>query len=243
LDNDAVPNESGDGLNVPCNYLTYMDEAAYADWAGLRIMTELEYEKACRGPNSPLNGEYAWGTTNIHSGSNYNFLNAGFPDEYIPSLPQNTGNAMYTSTMTGIYPLRCGILAASSVNHTRQETGAGYYGVMELSGNLSERVVHIGTVSGRSYTGLHGDGELDGTGFANVSFWPGINGNTNESGANAAYGGTTGCTAAAGSGLRGGAHASSSSSLRTSDREVAGYTNAYANHDLNKGGRYVRTAP
>ena len=48
--------------DVACNYLTWMDGCAYADWAGLRPMTELEYEKACRGTSSPVAGEYAWGT-------------------------------------------------------------------------------------------------------------------------------------------------------------------------------------
>jgi hypothetical protein len=28
-------------------------------------MTELEYEKACRGPLMPVANEYAWGTTTI----------------------------------------------------------------------------------------------------------------------------------------------------------------------------------
>ncbi|MDI9573694.1 MAG: SUMF1/EgtB/PvdO family nonheme iron enzyme, partial [Bacteroidota bacterium] len=34
---------------VACNFLSWMDGAAYSDWAGLRPMTELEFEKACRG--------------------------------------------------------------------------------------------------------------------------------------------------------------------------------------------------
>ena len=39
---------------------------AFADWAGLRSMTELEYEKACRGPLEPVAGEYAFGTNEIY---------------------------------------------------------------------------------------------------------------------------------------------------------------------------------
>ena len=34
---------------VACNFLSWADGAAYSDWAGLRPLSELEYEKACRG--------------------------------------------------------------------------------------------------------------------------------------------------------------------------------------------------
>ncbi len=48
-----------------CNWLSWMDGASYAAWSALRPMTELEYEKACRGPGRPLAGEYSWGTTKL----------------------------------------------------------------------------------------------------------------------------------------------------------------------------------
>lgn len=43
---------------------------------------------------------------------------------------------------------------------------------MELSGNVYEVGVTVGTAAGRSYSGLHGDGELDSAGGMNVSGWP-----------------------------------------------------------------------
>ena len=46
---------------LACNYLNWQDLAAYLDWTGLRPMTELEFEKACRGPLIPVANEYAWG--------------------------------------------------------------------------------------------------------------------------------------------------------------------------------------
>jgi formylglycine-generating enzyme required for sulfatase activity len=242
LDNDGVPDEGCDGKNIPCNFLTYMDEAAYADWAGLRIMTELEFEKGCRGPNSPNFGEFAWGSASINT-TTYTIQNNGCPAENILNLPQNTGNAAYNN-FPNHFPFRCGIFAASSVNHTRLESGAGYYGVMELSGNLSERVVHLGSAAGRSFTGLHGDGELTATGFANVDFWPGINGNTSLATPNSTFGGTTGCTAASGSGSRGGAfYHSLSTPLCISNRNPAGETFNYSVHDEGFGSRFVRTSP
>jgi formylglycine-generating enzyme required for sulfatase activity len=40
-------------------YLSWMDVAAFLDWAALRPMSELEYEKMARGPVVENNGEYA----------------------------------------------------------------------------------------------------------------------------------------------------------------------------------------
>jgi formylglycine-generating enzyme required for sulfatase activity len=44
-----------------CNFFNWTDGFAYAAWAGLRPITELEFEKACRGPRQPVPSEYAWG--------------------------------------------------------------------------------------------------------------------------------------------------------------------------------------
>jgi len=50
---------------VACGYLSKEDILSYLDWAALRPMTELEYEKAARGPSNPVPNEYAWGNTRI----------------------------------------------------------------------------------------------------------------------------------------------------------------------------------
>ncbi len=42
------------GRDQPCPWLSWADGAALAAWAGLRPMTEFEYEKACRGPLMPV---------------------------------------------------------------------------------------------------------------------------------------------------------------------------------------------
>ncbi|QQS40371.1 MAG: SUMF1/EgtB/PvdO family nonheme iron enzyme [Acidobacteriota bacterium] len=46
----------------PMNFVTWDDSLAFADWAGLRPMTELEFSKAARGSRSPIENEYPWGT-------------------------------------------------------------------------------------------------------------------------------------------------------------------------------------
>jgi formylglycine-generating enzyme required for sulfatase activity len=187
-DGDGNGNETNDGQNIACDYLSWMDGCAYACWAGLRPMTELEFEKACRGDQTAVAGEYAWGNTNIHS-SAYTLNNTGSYNEVINGQLMGTGNASYTTTDGSINgPLRSGIFALGSTS--RQEAGASYYGIMELSGNLCERAVTI-HVWGYSFTGNHGGGVLSATGNASmVASWPGWDGNE--------------VTGADGAGMRGG---------------------------------------
>ena len=216
-------NAEDDGQNIACNYINWMDLTAYLDWSGLRPITELEFEKVCRGPNPAVKGEYVWGTTSIYS-TYYTVINQGTGDELIDNMGSAIGNCFHAATIQGLPfedegPLRCGIFAASSTNHTRVETGSGYYGVMELGGNLSEMLVNNYDLAGRSFSGLHGNGELDNSGNADVDYWPGINGNTNESTANGEYSGTTGVTGQAGVGIRGGDFEWLTKCIMTSDRE------------------------
>ena len=61
LPNQATPPSNVTYCNVAANYLSWGDLAAWLDWAGLRPITELEYEKCARGPFTPAPEEYAWG--------------------------------------------------------------------------------------------------------------------------------------------------------------------------------------
>ena len=54
---------------LPKNTSTGQTVRVYADWAAMRPMTELEFEKACRGTASEVANEYVWGSTSItHDG-------------------------------------------------------------------------------------------------------------------------------------------------------------------------------
>jgi formylglycine-generating enzyme required for sulfatase activity len=242
-----------------CNYLSWLDGFAYAVWAGLRPMTELEYEKACRGPLKPVPDEYAWGTAAIagmilldgktliegkhykgdHSG--YVLQNAGKPDESVvwkgsTGPDASHGNAVWGGTtnrreagktpadaVSG--PLRVGAFATPDSG--RVAAGASYWGIMELSGNLWERVVAVGNPAGRRFAGTHGD-------------WPEVKMGPETWGW--------------GFGLRGGAINSWPGSdehnrLRTSDREMMAATTPVSNSgDASRGAavstnfRCVRTA-
>ena len=158
--------------NVALNYVSSGMTSSYLDWAGLRHITELEYEKACRGPIAPKPGEFAWGNANIAI-SDYTIINEGESNELISNPEQGTGNAIYQATngtLSG--PKRVGVLAASAITKNREETGGSYYGIMELSGNLYERVITVGLPEGRVFDGGSGDGILSVSGLANQPNWP-----------------------------------------------------------------------
>ena len=227
LDGDANYNETVDGQNIACNYISWADVAAYLDWSGLRPMTELEFEKACRGGNlSPVPNEYAWGTTGV-AGSVYTLSNSGLSNEVIATNYSVTlGNAAYVTTVpvSGAIngPMRVGIFAGTSGNIGRITAGATYYGIMEMSGNVWERLVTVGNATGRSFTGTHGNGILSTDGNADASTWPVAN--------------------AVGSGSRGGSWDNDALSyLRVSERNDVAY--AGATREIDYSGRGVHTAP
>ncbi len=212
FDGDTTYNETEDGENIACNYLSWADVTAYADWAGLRPMTELEFEKACRGPNYPADDEYAWGTSSVSDIDDIDASGYPWSSGHLTSYNCNYDH-------DGIIgPARAGICAAGATS--REDAGASYYGVMELSGNVLERTVTVGNSTGRSFTPNNGDGELDSTGNPNVSGWPG--------------------TDAVGAGFRGGSWHNSYYIVRVSCRDNAADT--YANRYYYGGGRCGRSA-
>ncbi len=203
LNDNTVYDENDDGEHIACNYFSWMSAAAFFDWSGLRPMSELEFEKACRGNQAPVVNEYVWGSTTYTypSTTSMSFINLGALNEI-----SNTTNAnahLYRSSLAG--PTRVGAFANSNSN--RVQSGATFYGIMNMGDNLVEPIVTAGNIAGRSYTGLHGNGILLSNGKADVSYWPGINGNTIETNANGISDGVTGIpsTTAAGTGFRGAA--------------------------------------
>ncbi len=154
---------------VACNYLSWMDGAAYTDWAGLRPMTELEFEKACRGTATPVAGEFAWGNTTATSAKN--ITNGGAANETTNTSGANA--VFYDQINVQEGPMRTGVFATGST--TRADAGDTYYGIMEMSGNLWERTVTVGNATGRAFTGVHGNAALSASGYADISTWPGYN--------------------------------------------------------------------
>lgn len=208
-----------------CNYLTLWDIDALADWSGLRPMTELEFEKACRGPASPVPDEYAWSNATIMDNVTRVLSEAEEEDGKETVMNDtsrggcNYGNKAHTGGNGGSGPLRAGIFATSGA--TRAQAGASYWGIMELSGNLVERTVTVGHANGRKFTGLHGDGILTSTGEADYI--------------------ALNWLSAYAIGFRGGDWYSGGNALCVSDRQDA--ANARAGQLNTDGGRAVRSAP
>ena len=229
-DNDNIGNESTDGEWIAMNLMYWADLCAFADWAGLRPMTELEFEKACRGADVyPVQNEMAWGTADCAQ-ANSAQTNEGQNTE----TPTNVGTAyigLYTTGAAPAYgPFRSGFAASSGT--TRVTAGAGYYGVTELGGNVYEQTVCVGHTKGRDFQGTHGDGSLSSDGDATNSDWPGFDGTS------VSTAGTWGF------GVRGGSFAGTASRMTISDREEACWSYP-ANRDsvFDAGGRLARTAP
>ena len=150
-----------------CGFLSPADGYAYADWAGLRPMTELEFEKICRGSgNPPVAREFAWGTT--YSRNAVAATGTENDREYVTRV---RANCYYLEDgFQPQFPLNAGIFAGPG--KSRELSGSTYYGVMEMSTNLSELCVSVGNAYGRAFTWRNGDGRLSPDGFADEAGWP-----------------------------------------------------------------------
>lgn len=207
-----------DGQNIACNFMTPDDMLAYCDWSGLRPMSELEFEKACRRPypQLPLAGEYAWNKLTI---SRLNTLN----DLVFANMESEQPRDIDCNVNAGnnIGPVRCGSFGSGS--STQLQAGSSFWGVMEMSGNLGELCYNIvgGIGFNASSSNLsHGDGVLNANGTSNVaaSYWPA-----------AALGAFA---------VRGGSYVSPDSCLQVSDRSVL---SAPASRDSTVGFRGIRS--
>lgn len=169
VDNSAngIVDEANDGQPRACNFLNWQDVSAYLDWAGLRPMTELEYEKSCRGPEVPVAGEFAWGTSQVIDANT--ILMDGTIQETVSEQATATAGLASHGYFGPSGPLRCGFGGTDSSD--RLQLGAGYFGAAELSGNLWEPCVTVDAV-GLAFTGTHGNGELAIDGDADVPHWP-----------------------------------------------------------------------
>lgn len=233
------PHFSAAAPDRACNFISIMDGSAFSDWAGLRPMSELEYEKACRGDQAAVAGEFAWGNMSIVQAKTISS-----PEDGTETVSNSGANCVFADATFaggdgGRGPLRGGIFAAT-VNPLdvpevqRQNAGASYFGVMELSGNLWERIATVGNARGRAFMGTHGDGELtnipDAEGNATNIDWPGTGSDHSK-----------GIISAGGSGYRGGGWLENANLQRVSERTSAA---AYEKRRLkNFGFRCVRAAP
>lgn len=147
-----------DAPTRPCNFVSWDDTAALMDWLALRPMTELEFEKAARGPRRPVPLDYPWGTAAL----------ADLDRRVTPTRDLENATPAAERDLT---------------EATRAPFGASFYRVMDLAGSLWERVVTLGHPKGRAFVGSHGDGRLGELGTATNADWP-----RQEQGGDAAFG-------------------------------------------------------
>lgn len=171
---DKVSQED-DGQNVACNFLSVRDMLAYADWAGLRPLSEFEYEKMGRRPYPQLPEQNGWAggdRTDVKyptSGAFADGTTPGGEDERLAS-----GNVNAGGKMDG--PVRVGSFAPMA--KTPQQAGASYWGLMDLSGNLAE-FYYNATPTGLGFYDTpsgyaQGNGALlaEGTADVHTNYWP-----------------------------------------------------------------------
>jgi formylglycine-generating enzyme required for sulfatase activity len=214
----GVENNNNDGQNIAMNNLSWADVTAYLDWSALRPMSEMEFEKVCRGTMPRVTGEYPWGTIDIVQvySTLPSLINPYLANEGFSTVSNGLCTYGINSSNPVFGPIRVGAFATGSSG--RASSGASYYGAMEMGGNVWERVVST-TTAGVTFTGNLGDGTLSVIGEANQTSWPSP-------------------TTAAGSGYKGGDYFNTAGYVRTSDRTVA--VTVAATRAYNQGGRGVR---
>jgi len=94
----------------PVVFVNYADAQAYARWAGLRLMTELEFQRAGRGDSA---SPYPWGDTwddkkychSLHIGKDVPAAVGSYPDGAVNGLYDLAGNVWeWTSSPFNAFP-------------------------------------------------------------------------------------------------------------------------------------------
>ncbi|MCX6336205.1 MAG: hypothetical protein NT153_02780 [Bacteroidetes bacterium] len=125
-------------------------------------MTEFEYEKACRGPLTPVSYENAWGTAAFST--SYTIVNRFKTTEYSSTAPLGLTN------IQGNILYRVGIEATSSSD--RVHAGATYYGILNMTGSVFERCLGGFNSDFSAFTNINGNGNISSTAGADVNGWP-----------------------------------------------------------------------
>lgn len=193
-------------------------ERALTGMSGVDLMSFLDW--AAMRPMTEFEYEKACRGANQmpvpdeYAWGNTNITNiATVTDQGLNTETWSVGNCAYYTSV----PMRCGALATGTSN--RQASGATFYGIMEMSGNAHEFVINAST-NGRTFTNVNGNGYLDNTATYDVATWP---------------------TTASGTGLRGSAHSSATTSYANISDRASIIATSFP-RGSGYGGRGVRTA-
>lgn len=155
LNANGAMDEAADGQTLACNFLKlYLNN--YLDWAALRPMSELEFEKACRGTTTPVSYEAPWGL-NVNTAGNYTYVTAVNNSGYAYETPSTPGNGTVHAGGTLDGPRRVGSTYIGGT--TRIKAGAAFYGPADMAGNTWEQCIKVADASAFSRS-EYGDGDL-----------------------------------------------------------------------------------
>ena len=100
--------------SLPITFTTWRDSAAYARWAGKRLSTEAEWEKAARGTDARI---YPWG-------------NEWDPTKARAGLEVDAGPTTVGSFPKGASPYGCLDMAGNVWEWTSERSGTASFGVV-----------------------------------------------------------------------------------------------------------------
>ena len=139
--------------NYPVIWVSWFQAKGYCDWAGRRLPTEAEWEKASRGTGGQ---KYPWGNEPV-SGERGNFCDK--------NCPRKIANANYDDGYLELAPV--GSFPA----------GVSPYGAMDMSGNVSEWVSSLiqpypyDATDGRENLEAHGERAWRSSPWSNGFWW------------------------------------------------------------------------
>ena len=139
--------------NRACGNSTEARLLAYADWSCLRPMSFLEFNKVSYGPIQP---RYCEGSCEYHT-----IIAKGYPANGLGYSGCNYG-------IGGTTPQLVDVGSFATATSDRRQSGASYYGVLDLTGNSHEPVVKMNYFS---YQNTNGNGILATSGYADVINW------------------------------------------------------------------------
>lgn len=149
---------NSDTADRGCPFLSWNYGIAYASWAGLRPMTEMEFEKAARGTKSGSNKQaiYPWGDVDPLTG------NSTYDPDAATTIYKYYGNFHIGSGVSKV-----GHYLSADISRTSAQTGASPYGVADLTGNLWEPVINCQS----TLIPKNGDGKLHSSYLTDLN-WP-----------------------------------------------------------------------